>query len=620
MAILVLIFLSMLLQIAAALVGLSINRIAGRSMAWVLMSSALVLMAGRRLFLLIEYSQRDFPAYLLPNEIMGFMISALLLGGMILIRRILRNKTDQAVWLEEARAEASAEADRLSTVMAATPVPTWIAEDPLCQVIRGNPAAAALLRMPQKANHSKSAPPGEAPGHFQLMFEGRELAPEAMPMQRAAMHGEEIRDIAMDLVFADGDTRHLRAFATPLRDRAGRIHGAVCCMVDVTVAHQAEEALAKAQKLESLGMLAGGLAHDFNNIFQAMVVNLEMAQALLPEDSRGQVYLHRLQAGLDRASRISRDILHCSGGDLHRPESVELAPLVGALLDRTGLPVVRDFSPDLPRVMVDPVLIGRVVEGLVTNALEASGGQGAVRVRTGLKTVAAAELATGHWPEPVEPGPYALLEVSDQGHGIDGATLPRIFDPFFSTRDLGRGLGLAAAVGIIRSHRGGIQVESIPDVGSVFRVYLPTPEGQEAAPRSPSNGPRARNLVLLADDEGELRAVLAEMLREWFDLEVVSASDGQEALEVFSQRPEDFDLVILDATMPRMGGVQAFKAMKALRAELPGILCSGYALPASRDQAISEGFADFLKKPFTSAELETLLIRVLGVRMNVDHF
>lgn len=611
---LAIILLSILLQIVAAGFGMRVARTAGRPAAWFLFSLALALMAGRRLYVLVEQLEKGMSERLLPNELLGLSISALMFTGVLLIQGIFRSKDAQAARLEEARADARAEADKLAAVMAATPVPTWIAEDPDCRTIRGNPAAAELLRMPVHANHSKSAPEGEQPTHFQLRQEGHDLAAEEMPMQRVARGEADIRDLPMDLVFDDGSVRHLMAYATALRDRVGRIHGGVCCMVDVTEVRRAEEALSKAQKMESLGMLAGGLAHDFNNIFQTMVANLEMAEAAVPEDSRGQIYLQRLKAGLDRASRLSRDILHCSGGDLRRPESMELAPLIAEALDRTGLPVIRDLAGNLPRVMVDPVLVGRVVEGLVTNAMDASSAHGVIRVRTYVRTVTPGDLGLGHWPDPVEPGTYAVLEVSDQGHGIEAATLPKIFDPFFSTRDIGRGLGLAAAMGIVRGHRGGIQVESIPGVGSVFRVHFPSPEGQVSAPSEGVEGARAKNLVLLVDDEEELRSVLAEMLQDWFGLEVVTASDGQEALEAFRQRPEAFDLVILDATMPRMGGVEAFRAMRAIRANIPGILCSGYALPVSRDQAIAQGFADFLKKPFSSAELEALIARVMGNR------
>lgn len=620
---LAIILLSILLQITAAGFGVRLSRTAGRPLAWFLLSLALVLMAARRLFVLVEVLEKGTPVPMLPNEVLGLVISALMLSGVLLIRGIFRSKDVQAARLEEARAEARAEADKLGAVMRAAPVPLWIAEGPDCRLIQGNPAAWSLLRMPEPRDQGPSAP-FVWPAHAVLQQGGAHLHREDHPIQRAAILGEEVRGQALDLVFEDGSLRHVTAYATPLRDRLGRVHGAVCCLVDVTGIRQAEEALAKSQKMESLGMLAGGLAHDFNNIFQMMVANLEMAAAAAPAHSRTLVYLQRLRGGLDRATGLSRDILHCSGGDLRRPELRELSSLVSECLDRIGLPAIRDLARDLPKVLVDPVLLGRVVEGLLANAEEASTEEaragrgvqaaGAIRVRTYVRHVGAQDLALGHWPDPLEPGPYAVLEVSDQGHGIEPATLPRIFDPFFSTRDLGRGLGLAAALGIIRGHRGGIQVESIPGVGSVFRIHLPCPEGQASsqAPRE-ERGP-GRRLVLLADDEADLCDVLAEMLRDWFGLEVVTALDGLEALERFRQRPDAFDLVILDATMPRMGGVEAFQAMRALRPHLPGILSSGYALPVSREQAVAQGFVDFLKKPFTSAELEQLVDRAMGAK------
>ena len=611
---LVVILLSISLQIAAAGFAIRINRTAGRPVAWLLVSIALVLMAARRLYVLVDLRETGFPGHLLPNEVLGLVISALMLSGILLIQDIFRAKAVQAAKLEEARKQAWEEAEKLIAVVAAIPLPIWIAEDPLCRTIRGNPAAAALLRLSPETNHSLSVPPEEQPGSFRLRQGGRILTPEEMPVQRAALRGEEVREEPVELLLADGEVRHLMAYATPLRNAEHRIYGAVCSLVDVTGIRHVEEALAKAQKMESLGLLAGGLAHDFNNIFQSMVANLEMASASVPAESRSSLYLSRLQAGLDRASRLSRDILHCSGGDLRRPEPADLSSIVSEVLDRTEGTITRDLETGLPRVMVDPLLIGRVVEGLVTNAVEASPGAPAIRVRTFLRQVDQQDLAVGHWAEPLVPGTYAVLEVADRGHGIDAVTLPKVFDPFFSTRDMGRGLGLPAALGIVRSHRGGLQVESIPNLGSVFRVYLPSPEDIEAKPQAPMDGPHARALVLLADDEVELRTVMAEMLQDWFGLTVVVASDGQEALEIFKRQAEAFDLVLLDATMPRLGGVEAFRAMRELRPGLPGVLCSGYALPASHDQAVAQGFADFLKKPFASSELAAILDRVLGIR------
>ena len=786
------ILLSVLLQIVAAGLALRLNRTAGRPLGWILLSSALVLMAARRIYALATFAGTRFPDTLVPMEAFGLAISALMVAGVILIQDVFRIKADQAAALETRSAQVREEADKLRAVMAAAPVPLLIAEDSLCWTIRGNPAADSLLRMATGSNHSLTAQGPERPVHFRFLRDGKEIRPEDLPLQQAALRGIELRDVPLELAFSDGEVRHLMSYATPMRNQDGQVSGAVCCMADITELRRAEaalrdskgevrrsadrlgalvrlsqvgntslrevldfgldeavaltastigylyfydesreeftkfswsqgallagepeearpscplvaagiwgqvvrlrgpillnevetchaqpgdfpealvplrrflsvpvlrgsqivavvgvgnkeapytekdveqlnlfmnglwaiverrnaeEALAKARKMESLGMLAGGIAHDFNNIFQAMVVNLELAEASLPEDSREHTYLHRLKSGLDRASRLSRDILHSSGGDLRRPESLELNPMVAQVLEQLRLPVQRDFGADLPRVMVDPLLLGRVVEGFVSNAHEASDAtSGVVRVRTFLRSVTPLDLGTGHWPEPVEAGSYAVIEVADQGQGIDPATLPRIFDPFFTTRGLGRGLGLAAALGIVRSHRGGIQVESILGVGSVFRIHFPCPELPEVVPQASTGGTRGRNLVLLADDEPELREVMGEMLESWFGLQVVAAADGQEALETFARDPQAFDLVILDASMPRMGGVEAFQAMRGIRPGLPGILCSGYALPVSRERAIADGFADFLRKPFSSMELEAMLDRVMGQR------
>jgi len=786
------ILLSVLLQIVAAGLALRLNRTAGRPLGWILLSSALVLMAARRIYALATFAGTRFPDTLVPMEAFGLAISALMVAGVVLIQDVFRTKADQAAALETRSAQVREEADKLRAVMAAAPVPLLIAEDSLCWTIRGNPAADSLLRMATGSNHSLTARGPERPVHFRFLRDGKEIRPEDLPLQQAALRGIELRDVPLELAFSDGEVRHLMSYATPMRNQDGQVSGAVCCMADITELRRAEaalrdskgevrrsadrlgalvrlsqvdntslrevldfgldeavaltastigylyfydesreeftkfswsqgallggepeearpscplaaagiwgqvvrlrgpillnevetchaqpgdfpealvplrrflsvpvlrgsqivavvgvgnkeapytekdveqlnlfmnglwaiverrnaeEALAKARKMESLGMLAGGIAHDFNNIFQAMVVNLELAEASLPEDSREHTYLHRLKSGLDRASRLSRDILHSSGGDLRRPESLELNPMVAQVLEQLRLPVQRDFGADLPRVMVDPLLLGRVVEGFVSNAHEASDAtSGVVRVRTFLRSVTPLDLGTGHWPEPVEAGSYAVIEVADQGQGIDPATLPRIFDPFFTTRGLGRGLGLAAALGIVRSHRGGIQVESILGVGSVFRIHFPCPELPEVVPQASTGGTRGRNLVLLADDEPELREVMGEMLESWFGLQVVAAADGQEALETFARDPQAFDLVILDASMPRMGGVEAFQAMRGIRPGLPGILCSGYALPVSRERAIADGFADFLRKPFSSMELEAMLDRVMGQR------
>jgi signal transduction histidine kinase/CheY-like chemotaxis protein len=604
----VIISLSVLLQLTAAVLAIRLVRVTDRLLTWALISLALVGMSLRRLYMLVQVFEQSFPEPLLLNEVLGLVISLLMVAGLILIRQTFLVQVQRKAKAEQAEAEALKQAGRLRTLMEATPIPIWIAEDASCQRMFGNPAASRLLRMPIEANVSKSAPEGEAPTHFTLQRDGVEVPPEDLPMQKAA-RGEEVRDEALDLVFEDGEVRQIIASAAPVRNAWGGVEGAVCAFMDYTEFSRAEEALSQAQKLESLGMMAGGIAHDFNNIFQGMMGNLELARTHLPPGNISLTHLGKVEGALERAARLSRDLLHFSGGELRRPEPQNLTVLAEALLDHLKSNVERHLAPDLPLVMMDPKLLKRAAEGLLSNAIEASRPGVPPKVRTYTRRVTREDLATGYWPEAVEPGNCVVLEVSDQGHGIPSQAMAKIFDPFFSTRNLGRGLGLPAALGIVRGHRGGIQVESIEGVGSAFRIFLPC---QEETPEAGLKAPLAsasRGALLLADDEQELREALGEMLREWFHFEVVEAEDGQEALEIFQRQPDAFSVVILDATMPRMGGILAFDAMRKIRPDIRGILCSGYALEGAREQALAHGFSDFLNKPFSSSDLEEVLER-----------
>jgi signal transduction histidine kinase/CheY-like chemotaxis protein len=601
------ILVSVLLQIAAVVMALRTLRLTGWMAAWLLVTAALGLMALRRIYVLVELPRTALSRGVLPNEVMGLTIAILMLGGVVLLRGTFETLAAQRAQVAGAGAQAQSQVDRMAAVMEAAPLPLWIAEDPECRTIRGNSAAARLLRLPSGANHSVSSP--EAPVHFRMTRDGKDLPPEDLPMQRAVRTGEPVLGAPLDLLFEDGSVRHLLGNATPLKDDEGRIYGGVSSFVDLTEIRRAEEQVRQAMKVESLGLMAGGIAHDFNNLFQAMVGNLELALTRLPRDGEARVYLERLQGSLDRAARLSREILHVSGGDLRRPEPLVLSTIVARVLEAAGVPVEAELDPALPSIMADPLLVGRVAEGIIANAAEASPPGAPVRVRTLARRLQAVDLTVGFWPEAPPLGPCVVLEVKDQGHGIAAATLPRIFDPFFSTRNVGRGLGLAASLGIIRGHGGGIQVESLLDVGSVFRVYFPSREISTPEPRALAEAGGQGRLVLLADDEPDLRETLGEMLRDWFGLEVVEAKDGEEALERFRHQPEAFDLVLLDATMPRLGGVEVFQVMRVIRPGLRGVLLSGYAMEDSRERALSQGFTDFLKKPFTSGELAGVLER-----------
>lgn len=279
------ILLSVLLQIAAAGFALRINRTAGRPVAWILLSCALVLMAARRVYLLAGMLQTKLSPEIQVSEAMGLVISALLLVGVILIQDIFRSKADQAAALERTGAQVREEADKLRAVMAAAPVPLLIAEDAFCWTIRGNPAADTLLRMDQGANHSLSAPAPERPLHFRFLRNGQELRPEDLPLQQSALLGVELRDIPLDLVFADGDVRHLMSYATPMRGQDGQVSGAVCCMADITDLRRAEAELqdSKAEVRRSadrLGALVRLSQVDNTSLREVLEFGLDEAVAL----------------------------------------------------------------------------------------------------------------------------------------------------------------------------------------------------------------------------------------------------------------------------------------------------------------------------------------------------
>ncbi len=604
------ILLSVILQAAAAGVAIGLLRLTERRGAPLLITLALGLMALRRTFILWEQVVKGaLPPWLLPTELLALLISALMLAGVLLVHLEFSRMRARRLAATSAEARARMEWDRLAAVMEAAPLPIWIAEDLGCRVIHGNPAADALLRMSPGSNHSQSVPGGRAPTHFRFLVDGKDPAPEDLPMQQAVRTGAPVRDLRLDLRFEDGTLRHLLGNATPLRDPEGRVVGGVASFVDITDLQRMEERLRLAEKSESLSLMAGGIAHDFNNLFQAMVGNLELARTRLPEVHPARVYVERLQGSLDRATALSSEILHCSGGAFRKPEALDLSGVIAEAAGNHG-GVETEIPPDLPPVIADARLLARVVDGLIANAREASPAGAPVQVRAFPRRMEPEALTRGFWPETPPMGPCVVIEIQDRGHGIPAEVLPRIFDPFFSTRTVGRGLGLASALGIVRNHGGGIQVESEPGQGSVFRIFLPS-----RAP-VPAAGPRregpARQRVLLADDEVDLRETLAEMLHDWCGYEVDEAGDGEEALSRFQQQPEAYDLVLLDATMPRLGGVEAFRAMRALRPDLPGILASGYAEEGARRQALEQGFADFLKKPFTGAELREVLNRARG--------
>ncbi len=388
---------------------------------------------------------------------------------------------------------------------------------------------------------------------------------------------------------------------------------------DVTERRRSEESLRQTQKLESLGVLAGGIAHDFNNLLSAMLGNLNLAQMKLTPGAASGPYLDHLEGAINKAVALTRQMLAYSGRGRFVVQPLSLNDLVTEITHLLAVSIskkvrlVYDLAPGLPAVEADSAQLQQVIMNLITNASEAIGDQeGVITLTTRPREVGAGEVGHVIAGQTLDAGRYVTLEVADTGCGIDPSFMARIFDPFFSTKGSGRGLGLSAMLGILRGHQGGIDLHTTPGKGSAFRIFLPASEAkvQEARPADvASQGSRFHGKVLLVDDEADLRFSFGSMLQH-LGFQVVAARDGFEALERFV--PREFTLVFMDLTMPRMDGKEAFFQMKARDPEVKVILASGYSEREAFEPVQGLNPAGFIQKPFNLAALTQLLERVLG--------
>ena len=276
-----------------------------------------------------------------------------------------------------------------------------------------------------------------------------------------------------------------------------------------------------------------------------------------------------------------------------------------------------NLAADLPAVSADATQIRQIIMNLVINAAEAVGERsGVIAMSTGLTRADAAFLQDAQVGGDQPPGDYVFLEVADNGCGMNQETLARIFDPFFTTKFTGRGLGLAAVLGIVRGHHGALKVQSEPGRGTIFRLLLPPADGPVEAAPAPSPVPRAvsgTGTVLVVEDEETVRIVVARML-ESLGLRVVLAANGVEALEQYHANGGDLRLVVLDLTMPHMGGEETASELRKLSPDLPVLLMSGYSEHEAMGRFAGKGLAGFIQKPFRSEELCAKVCEILEVK------
>jgi PAS domain S-box-containing protein len=409
---------------------------------------------------------------------------------------------------------------------------------------------------------------------------------------------------------ADGEYRSVLCRGVPRFEPDGTFAGYIATAVDISDVKQRQEVALARQKFESLGMLAGGIAHDFNNLLGSIMANTELLLEEVGGNAAAQETARKIDAVALRAAEIVRQFMAYAGQESEAFEAVDLASLVSEMLELVNVSISKtailriELPEKLPRVLADAAQLRQVVMNLITNASEALNEKG------GVISVNASEVRLSPGPGLPE-GNYLQLEVSDTGAGMNEETQTRIFDPYFTTKATGRGLGLAAVQGIIRSHRGALRVKSSLGQGSCFTILLPCESKTASIPPAPVARPARETLhlegaVLIVEDEHALRDAARKILQR-FGLTVIDSPDGAGGIEFFRAAHSEIDIVLLDLTLPGISGAEVLKELRRIEPEVKVIITSAY----SRDWVFAAlGDArpwSYLRKPYRSGELLEML-------------
>jgi PAS domain S-box-containing protein len=428
------------------------------------------------------------------------------------------------------------------------------------------------------------------------------------------LNGETLVGLELRRRAKDGRLRDVLGWIAPVRHDDGMIVGVMKVFVEER--HLLKRKLLETRKLESLGVLAGGIAHDFNNLLTGILGHASLAEMEVPETSPVRDHLRQIEKSGQRIADLCKQMLAYSGHGRFVVEPFDLNAIVHEVAELLQLSIAKHaaltfrLGGRLPPVVADATQIRQVVMNLVLNASEALGDvPGTIDIATGVRSLTRDELAATVLGPDLPAGDYVYLEIADSGCGMTEKVKARIFDPFFSTKFTGRGLGLSAVLGIVRGHKGALTVESTSGQGATFRVYLPAAASVRATSQSKIVLSPSRKTVLVIDDEDSVRRVAARVLQS-LGFEVLEAHDGRESLDSFAARAADVNLVLVDLTMPRLGGEDTVREWRVLRPELPVILMSGFNENEMSERFAGIGVSAFLQKPFT---LNDMTVKVQGV-------
>jgi PAS domain S-box-containing protein len=450
-------------------------------------------------------------------------------------------------------------------------------------------------------------------GWYQALYPDPEVRKKAITRMEAMRRGEDLHGEEWKIVRMDGEERVVLISTSIIKTVGEEVH-VLAIIQDMTERKRMEEELVKGQKLESLGLLAGGIAHDFNNLLMGILGNISLARELIRPETEACNRLKDAEKAADRARDLSRQLLtFARGGEpVKRTVYLQETVLHGVrfALRGSNCRLACRLSDDLRPVDADEGQIGQVIGNIVLNAVQSMPSGGTLTVCTDN-----VDIPPGETPA-LSPGRYVRLSFTDQGPGIHPDHLSRVFDPYFTTKEKGSGLGLTIAYSIVKHHGGCMIAESVVGSGTTFHVYLPASESR------PIGGPvrhavtpgSRRGRILLMDDEEIVREVACQMLTHLgYTVEV--CADGAEAVALYREnfeRGDCFDVVIMDLTIPGgMGGKEAMTELLALDPRARGIVSSGYAAESVLARYVEYGFRGAVAKPYNMEDLDEALLRVL---------
>ncbi|MEO8367956.1 MAG: ATP-binding protein [Candidatus Solibacter sp.] len=438
--------------------------------------------------------------------------------------------------------------------------------------------------------------------------------PEARRFADRAGSGESVANAELTCE-AQGKTLHLSIWASPILTEYAGLDGVVMMAADVSERKALEAHIQQNQRLESIGVLAGGIAHDFNNLLTGVLGNASLLHDLFLPGSRESECAGDLIKASEAMARLTAQMLAYSGRSRFMVEPLDLSTEVRRITNLVQASIPKNvrlgltLGESMPAIEADSSQLQQIVMNLVINGAEALGSkQGTVEVCTLTRRAERTELASSVLQPPVPAGEYVVLEVRDNGAGMEHETRQRIFDPFFTTKFTGRGLGLSAVLGIVRAHRGALTVESGTGLGTTFRVFFPCSAKSPAA-REACYSHRGSGVVLVVDDE-ELVLRMAQSVLDAAGYEVLTATNGIEAVDVYAARSGRVDAVLLDMTMPVMGGEETMAQLVSRWPDAVVIATSGYDCEEAEDRFALRP-AGFLQKPYTAAQLSSKIAEVL---------